>query len=64
MSAATAPEPVERLAYRVKEAAQMCGFSDRTIWRAIKDGRLRATQVGRTWLIPRSALLRFVGESA
>jgi len=41
----------------VGEVAALLKVSDRTIRRAIHDGRLRAIAIGRSWRIPREALL-------
>jgi len=47
---------------RMGEAASETGLSRCTLWRAIKDGRLRAVEVRRgSHRIPESELRRFVG---
>ncbi|MDC1142291.1 helix-turn-helix domain-containing protein [Planctomycetota bacterium] len=46
---------------RVKEAAEVGRVHERTIRRALSDGRLAATSVGtRTYLIPKAALIAFL----
>lgn len=52
----------DRIAYRVGEVAEMCGLCERTVNKAIKEGRLNVKRIGRAVLITRSELLRFVGE--
>lgn len=51
---------VRRLAYSMKEAAQAIGISERSVFQAIKDGRLRASKLGRSVRIHRDELDRFV----
>ncbi|MBI4199666.1 MAG: helix-turn-helix domain-containing protein [Chloroflexi bacterium] len=40
-------------------AARMLGISQEAVSRNVRQGRIRAIQVGRTWAIPRDALLEF-----
>jgi excisionase family DNA binding protein len=42
--------------HSVAEVAQMLGLAPMTVYRAIHDGRLPATKIGRRYLIPASAL--------
>lgn len=50
---------------KVSEAAKICGVSNRTIYRAIKDGSLKATRPrGYMWLIDEKELQTFLkGEN-
>lgn len=46
---------------KVTEAAKICGISKRTIYRAIKDGCLKATRPrGYMWLIEEKELQAFL----
>lgn len=69
-TADTAPEPgtAEHLAYLLNrpvvgivEAGELTGLSRSTVLRAIANGDLFSTKVGRRVLIPTAALLEFVG---
>lgn len=54
-------EPASLRLYRMGEAAAETTLSRCTIWRAIKDGRLRAVEVRKgSFRIPASELRRFV----
>ena len=46
----------ERLTYRIDEAAGCLGLSRRTIYELITRGKLKTIKIGRTRLIPASAL--------
>src|SRR6516165_4986281 len=48
----------DRLFCRVKEAAEMLGLSERSIWRLINDGTLDSIQQGRARLIRIESLNR------
>jgi excisionase family DNA binding protein len=61
--AAAASQP-RRLAYTIREAAEAIALSERTIWQAIQDGRLKATKIGRAVRIPTAELERFVAGDA
>ena len=61
---ATQSDRVERLAHTMREAAQAIGSCERSIWQAIKDGRLRAFRIGRSVRISAVDLDRFLEESA
>jgi excisionase family DNA binding protein len=52
---------VDRVAYRVREAAKALGVSERTVRRMVATGELRARRRGRLVLIPARELERFVG---
>jgi excisionase family DNA binding protein len=59
-AAPSQPIPVhgERLCCRVREAAEILGVSERTIWRLINDGTLETIQQGRSRLIRIESLNR------
>jgi len=50
----------EPLAVSMREAAFLCSLSERTIWSAIQDGRLKAAKIGRSVRITRDALHEFL----
>jgi len=52
---------MERLAYSIKEAAELTGLSARTITRQIQRGTLRAVRVSRRIVIPADALTKLLG---
>lgn len=52
---------MQRLAYSVKEAAELTGLSKRTVTRQIQRGNLRAVRVSRRVVIPADALTEFLG---
>jgi excisionase family DNA binding protein len=52
-----------RLAYSMREAAQVLGVSYVTVHRLLKRGHLRASSVLRTKVIPRVEMERFLRES-
>jgi excisionase family DNA binding protein len=51
---------VERVALSMREAAQAIGVSERTIWNAIRNGKLKASKLGRLVRIRPTDLERFV----
>ena len=53
----------DRLAYSMREAAASLGICERSVWQAIKDGRLKAARLGRSVRIPADELDRFVREA-
>lgn len=53
------PEPI---AYTVNEAASAIGLSRRGLERLIGRGELRVVRIGRRVIVPRSALLRMIGD--
>lgn len=53
----------ERLAYSMKEAAAALGICERSVWAAIKDGRLKASRLGRSVRIRTEELDRFLRDS-
>ena len=48
------------ITFRVRKAAEECGLSVRTLYRAMKSGKLASVQVGKCRLIPVRALEQFV----
>lgn len=52
------------LAYRLPEAAQIAGLSRSTLYKLIKEGKLRASKSGRRTLILKTELERFLREMA
>lgn len=51
-----------KLAYSLKEAAEIlhCGVS--TLRQQVKAGTVKAAKPGRTYIIPRSEILRLIGD--
>lgn len=48
--------------YRISEASRLLGLSRCTVWRALKDGRLRAVEIREgSRRIPEAELRRFAG---
>lgn len=47
--------------YTVKEASELLGVSDRAIQYWCKNGKIRATRIGKKWLIPESELEKMRG---
>ena len=56
---------VERVALSMREVAQAISVSERTVWTAIKSGKLKASKVGRLVRIRPTDLEKFItfGES-
>jgi excisionase family DNA binding protein len=52
----------DRLAFGLKEFAQLAGLDYRLVREAVMSGRLPATRHGRRYVIPRGAALAFLGE--
>jgi excisionase family DNA binding protein len=60
----TAGDPrLPRLAYSVKEAAEILGVSDKTIRRLVDRGLLKPSRAIRHLLIPASSLQRFLQDT-
>jgi len=53
----------KRMAFKLKEAAQLMGVSEISIRRAIEKGQLRACRAFRHLLIPASELEKLIGGS-
>ena len=55
------PSPTERLAYSVREAAEMLGVNYFSVYRLIQRGKLKACRALRgKLLVPRSELLKLL----
>lgn len=60
----TKPRPRrERLGYTYVDAGEALGVGPEVIRRLHQTGKLRARKVGRAWVIPKTELLRFLGDS-
>jgi len=57
---APSPEPPERLAYSVPEAAALMSLSERTVRALVASGTLPCCRVGRRVLITRAAIEEFL----
>lgn len=62
-SNSTSATPTLRLAFSVKEAAEILGVSEKTIRRLINRRLLRASRALRHLLIPRKEIERFLEET-
>ncbi len=51
-----------KLLFSVKEFCQMVGIGRTTFYQELKNGRIRAKKLGRSTLIPKSELERFIKE--
>ncbi len=49
-----------KLAYSMRESAQLSSCCERVIWQAIKDGHLKAVRLGRSVRIMHDELVRFL----
>jgi len=50
---------IQRQMYSVKEIAIMLGLSERTIFRLMKAGKIRAVRIGGQWRIPKSEVEKY-----
>jgi len=48
--------------YRIGEAKKILGVSERSMYRYLKDGKLRATKIG-YWRISEADLKKFISDS-
>jgi excisionase family DNA binding protein len=55
--------PMDRLAYGVRETAQLLGVSDKSVRRLIARGLLKPSRALRHLLIPRAEIERFLKET-
>ncbi len=53
---------VERVAFRVSEVAALLGISRNKVYELVARRKLRSTQIGRSWRVPRAALAEFLGD--
>lgn len=44
------------------EAGKMLGVCSRVVWQLVKDGKLKATRIGRSVRIPIAELERFIAD--
>ncbi len=51
---------VERVTYRVREVAEMLGIHERTVWRWLREGRMRSVKVGGATLVPAAEVARLI----
>jgi excisionase family DNA binding protein len=58
------PEPAERLAYSIGEAARLTGLSRDLLYDEMRRGNLPYVKVGRRRLITRHHLQQFLGDVA
>lgn len=58
------PLPGERLAYRPNDAAALLGIGRNRVFELLKSGELHSVRYGRTRLIPRKAIERFLETEA
>ena len=59
---APAPAPRPRLAYTIRETAQMLGISYISVYRLVQRNKLRTNTSLRHRLIPRTEIERFLNE--
>lgn len=59
------PEPakIERLTVSAREAAQMLGVSERTIYQLTKTGKIPSKKIGARVIYPIDGLRRFVNDA-
>jgi excisionase family DNA binding protein len=58
------PTPTERLAYSLKETAEMLGVDYFSVYRLVKRGKLKACRVLRgKFLVPRSELIKLLNTA-
>ncbi len=55
---------IERKMLRVSDAAAALGLSRIAVWSAIRRGDINAVRIGRSYLIPRSALQELLDPKA
>jgi len=53
-----------RMAYSMKEAAEILGISYISVWRLVKRRKLRAVDALRTKIIPLQEIQRFLSQAA
>jgi excisionase family DNA binding protein len=60
----TSPEKIERLAYSLKETAEMLGVDYFSVYGLVKRGKLKACRVLRgKFLVPRSELIKLLNTA-
>jgi excisionase family DNA binding protein len=53
--------PQERIAYSIKEIAEMLGIHKLTAWKMVRTGRLRGTKTGSSWRVARKDIENLLG---
>lgn len=53
---------LEKVAYRMNEAAELLGISRTKVYELVLSDQLRSIKIGRRRIIPRSALAEFLGD--
>ena len=56
----TMTPPTTKAGLSVTEAALLVGRRFETVYRAIRNGRIKATQINGEWVVDRASLLRYV----
>jgi excisionase family DNA binding protein len=52
---------MDKLTYSVPEAAQVLGVGKSTVYQLLQRGKLRSVTVGKRRLVPRAAVLEYLG---
>jgi excisionase family DNA binding protein len=60
----TSTEPLARRAYTIKEAAEILGLSEPTLFRRIEDGTIRSVKIGAARRIPTTVIDALLGEAS
>lgn len=55
-------ERPDLIMYSLPEVAELLGKSHKTVWRYVRDGKIKAVKIGSTWRVSASEYKRFVGE--
>jgi excisionase family DNA binding protein len=58
------PEDLERRVLRIEEAAALLGIAVSSAYRAARRGELPARRIGRRWVVPGTALARWLAATA
>ncbi|MBI5387809.1 MAG: helix-turn-helix domain-containing protein [Verrucomicrobia bacterium] len=58
-----ASQQLPRLAYTMRETAEILGVSYITVWRLLQRGKLRASDAIRNKIIPRTEIERFLRDT-
>lgn len=51
---------MERLTLTVEEAAELLGVGRTSAYEGVRSGEIPAIRVGRRWLVPRAAFMKFL----
>lgn len=60
----TKEPPLDSLAYRPPQVAELLNVSERTVFYWMKEGKLRAVQINGTTLVPRQAIEDLLKEDS